>query len=228
MAHQAVAQGITDIVATPHHGNGTFMAPKELVIQAVEEMNRIFEAYKLPVTLHTGQEIRVYDGLIDDWEQNRLLTIANSRYILLELPHHYVPDYFGDILYEISIRDLIPVIAHPERNKEIMASPELLEEWVEQGALCQATSHSLTGLFGRKIQKATLHMCRSKLIHFISSDAHNCKERDFALKEAYRIVDRAVGRGTMNRYRENAKRLLSNEDFVSEKPVRVRRKLLFW
>ncbi|WP_127531047.1 tyrosine-protein phosphatase [Paenibacillus kobensis] len=228
MAHQAAQQGITDIIATPHHGNGVYMAPKELVVQAVEEMNRVFESYELPIKLHTGQEIRVYDGLIDDWENDKLLTLAKSRYILLELPHSHVPGYFDEMVYELSIRDLIPVIAHPERNKEIIESPELLEGWIENGVLCQVTSHSLIGLFGRKIQKATIQLCKSRLNHFVSSDAHNCKERAFALREAYRMVDRSLGRGIMNRYKENSRRLLSNEDALSDEPVRAKRKLLFW
>ncbi|MNG02854.1 Tyrosine-protein phosphatase YwqE [compost metagenome] len=204
------------------------MAQKDMVVEAVEEMNRIFDSYELPVKLHTGQEIRVYDGLIDDWENNKLLTLANSKYILLELPHSHVPGYLDEMIYELSIRDLVPVIAHPERNKEIMESPELLEGWIEHGALCQVTSHSIIGLFGRKIQRTTIHLCRSNMNHFISSDAHNCKERAFALKEAYRLVDRSLGRGVMNRYKENSKQLLINEDVLLDKPVRARRKLLFW
>lgn len=228
MVLQASEQGIKHIVATPHHGNGVYEAPRELVLQQVDEMNEFIGRHELQVTIHPGQEIRVNAGLIDEWENNELLTVANSKYILLELPHNHVPNYLISLLFEFTIRGLVPVIAHPERNKEIGERPELLEEWISQGALCQLTAHSLIGQFGRKVQRLSVQLLKRKMIHFVSSDAHNCDVRSFALREAYRFTERIVGRGGMNRLKENSRRLLADEEIVIEEPIKARRHLLFW
>ena len=228
MVLQASEQGIQHIVATPHHGNGVFEAPVEVVLQQVEEMNELIGRYGLQVTIHTGQEIRVNAGLIDGWENNELLTVANSKYILLELPHSYVPAYLLDLLNEFSIRGIVPVIAHPERNKEVGETPELLEAWIRQGALCQVTAHSLIGQFGRRIQKLSVQLLKRGLIHFVSSDAHNYHTRSFALREAYRLTERVVGRGGMNRLKDNSRRLLANEEIAVDMPSKAQKKLLFW
>ncbi|GMK41178.1 tyrosine protein phosphatase [Paenibacillus sp. CCS19] len=228
MVLQASEQGIRHIVATPHHGNGVYEAPREVVLQQVEEMNEFIGWHGLQVTIHAGQEIRVNAGLIDEWENNELLTVANSKYILLELPHNHVPAYLMDLLYEFSIRGLVPVIAHPERNKEVGETPDLLEQWIKQGALCQITAHSLTGQFSRRIQKLSVQLLKRKMIHFVSSDAHNSVTRTFALREAYRLAERVVGRGGMNRLKDNSRRLLANEEITVDAPVKARRKLLFW
>lgn len=228
MAVQASEQGIEHIIATPHHGNGVFEAPREVVLRHVEEMNEFISKHGVQVTIHTGQEIRVNSELINEWEHNKLLTLANSKYILLELPHNHVPNYFMELLFEFTIRGLVPVIAHPERNKEVVETPDLVEEWIGQGALCQLTAHSLTGQFSRKIQKLSVHLLKRRLIHFVSSDAHNCHTRSFALREAYRLTERAIGRGGMNRLKENSRRLLANEEIVIEEPIKAKRHLLFW
>lgn len=228
MALQASEQGIQHIVATPHHGNGTFETPREVVLHHVEEMNEFIGKHGVQVTIHTGQEIRVNARLIEEWEDNKLLTLANSKYILLELPHNHVPDYLMELLFEFTIRGLVPVIAHPERNKEVSESPDLLEDWIGQGALCQLTAHSLTGQFSRRVQKLSVQLLKRRLIHFVSSDAHNCHSRSFALREAYRLTERVVGRGGMNRLKENSRRLLANEEIVIEEPIKARRHLLFW
>ncbi|PWV93822.1 protein-tyrosine phosphatase [Paenibacillus cellulosilyticus] len=228
MALQASEQGIQHIVATPHHGNEVFEAPREIVLQHVEELNEFIGKHGVQVEIHAGQEIRVNTELINEWEHNKLLTLANSKYILLELPHNHVPDYFMDLLFELTIRGLVPVIAHPERNKAVVETPDLIEEWIGQGALCQLTAHSLTGQFSRRIQKLSVQLLKRKMIHFVSSDAHNCHTRAFALREAYRLTERVIGRGGMNRLKENSRRLLTNEEIVIEEPIKAKRHLLFW
>jgi Capsular polysaccharide biosynthesis protein len=228
MVLQASEQGIQHIVATPHHGNEYFEAPRKVVERQVAELNEFISSHGVEVTIHAGQEIRVNADLIAEWEQNKLLTLANSKYILLELPHNHVPSYLMDLLYELSIRGLVPVIAHPERYKEVGETPELLETWIKQGALCQVTAHSLTGQFSRRIQKLSVQLLKRRLIHFVSSDAHNFYTRSFALREAYRLTERVVGRGGMNRLKDNSRRLLANEEIAVDMPLKAQKKLLFW
>jgi len=228
MARIAVEQGITDVIATPHHADGTYYTPTSIVEQSVQVLNALLTAERLPLTIHVGQEIRVHQNLLDEWERKIVSTLAGSRYMLLELPAGYVPKYLNDLIYELSLRGVVPVIAHPERNKEIYSSPALLASLIEQGALCQITSHSLTGLFGRKIQKLSFLLCRSKLIHFVSSDAHNCYNRSFALRRAYQMLSKTLGSEMVEQYRANTLRLLNNQEIKYPEPIKLRRKLLFW
>ncbi|QHW30868.1 tyrosine protein phosphatase [Paenibacillus rhizovicinus] len=227
MAIHAVEQGITDIIATPHHGDGTFETPPNIVRRNVEALNEWYSRHSLPIKVHAGQEIRIHADLLDEWEKQQLLTLAGSRYILIELPPSHVPSYLNDMIHELRVRGLVPVIAHPERNKEAIASPSLMSSWIEQGALCQLTSHSLTGYFGRKIQKLSLQLCKSSMIHFVSSDAHHNQQRNFALEAAFRIIERSIGKDVVGRYIEYGARLLQNEEIVIDSPGKVRRKL-FW
>ncbi|SFI88361.1 protein-tyrosine phosphatase [Paenibacillus sp. UNC496MF] len=228
MAFQAVEQGITDIIATPHHGDGTFETPPNIVRRHVEALNEWYNRNEVPVKVHAGQEIRVHAELMDDWEREQLLTLAGSRYILIELPSSHVPSYMNDLIHELRVRGLVPVIAHPERNKEIASSPGILGTWIEHGALCQVTSHSLTGYFGRKVQRLSLQLCRDRMIHFVSSDAHHYQQRAFALQAAIRSIERSLGWEIVDRFRENGERLLRNEAIEAGAPNRARRKRFFW
>ncbi|SEO63799.1 tyrosine-protein phosphatase [Paenibacillus sp. OV219] len=228
MARQAVSQGITHIIATPHHGDGAYETPRSVVVEATWRLNEICKQHEVPVTICEGQEIRVHAELIDEYEQNQLVTLAGSRYLLLELPPNHIPSYLGILIYELIIQGLVPVIAHPERNKEISTTPAKLGSFIEQGALCQLTSQSLTGAFGRKVQKLAFQLCKSRMIHFVSSDAHDCKVRPFALQEAYRTVCRVLGEEDVRRYQENGLRLLRNEEIGYEEPVMRTRRKLFW
>ncbi|WP_438444680.1 tyrosine-protein phosphatase [Gorillibacterium sp. sgz5001074] len=228
MAKLAVSEGITDIIATPHHANGKWMNEADQVVEAVQLLNLHLADEGIPLIVHPGQEIRVYPDLIDDYQTGKLLRLNHSPYMLLELPSSNVPTYMEDLLHECSVAGIIPVIAHPERNRELAANPRMLHNFIELGALTQVTSHSINGLFGSTIQKLSLSWCRSNLVHFIASDAHNSKQRNFQLGAAYRRIDKELGSLHSRMYQENGKLLLLGNQIEVHKPIIRTKKWFFF
>lgn len=80
----------------------------------------------------------------------------------------------------MQLKGYIPVIAHPERNREIRENPFLLYHLVEKGAASQITSGSLAGTFGKQLKAFSLRLVEANLIHFVASDAHNVKNEKFS------------------------------------------------
>jgi len=227
MARLAAMQGIRYVIATPHHANGHYETPAPRIRAAVEELNAQLNRAAITLTVYTGQEIRVFRELIEEWEQGSLCTLADSRYMLLELPSSHIPTYFGEIVHELVIRGVVPIIAHPERNAQINASPNELLTYIAQGALCQLTAHSLIGKFGRKIQRRSRLLCQSGMVHFIASDAHNCHYRAFQLKTAYEVAAKRLGEEREQFYRSNASRVIDNRRILCESPRAIKR-LKLW
>jgi len=227
MARSAARQGIRYVIATPHHANGRYETPAPRIKSAVAELNARLNQASITLTVFTGQEIRVFRELIDEWEQGSLCTLADSRYMLLELPSSHIPTYFGEIVHELVIRGIVPIIAHPERNAKITSSPNELLTYIAQGALCQLTANSLIGKFGRKIQRNSRLLCQSGMVHFIASDAHNCHNRAFQLKMAYEVAAKRLGKEREQLYRSNASRIIENRTILFESPRAIKR-LKLW
>lgn len=229
MAKLAAAEGITDIIATPHHANGKWLNEAAKVVEEVALLNRLLAAEGIPITIHSGQEIRVYRELMEDYQEGKLLCLGGSPYMLLEFSSASVPSYIDSLLHECQVAGIIPIIAHPERNQELTSKPEKLLELIEGGALCQVTSHSINGLFGSKIQKLAIDWCRSNLIHFVSSDAHNLKQRAFQLSKAYATLDLEIGHEFTASYKRNAEMLLTGGFIYAPEPSLAKKKWFhFW
>jgi len=164
LARQAVREGIHTVIATPHHRNGRYDNPGGAVRQAAEALARELAAAGIPLKLRCGQEIRVYAELPEDLERGEALTLNGSRYLLLELPSGYVPQGMDELLHELRVMGRVPVIAHPERNRELAADPGRLAAWVRQGVLLQLTSHSVSGALGPRLARLCLDWCRRNLV----------------------------------------------------------------
>ena len=212
MARDAYREGITTVIATPHHANGQYLNPAPTIRETVELMNERLRQEGNPLLVLPGQEIRIFGDLLNDLERGELLSLADSRYILLEMPSSRVPRNMEEICHELVIQGLVPIIAHPERNAEIASDPSKLERLIELGVLGQVTAQSVAGVFGSKLQKLSLDLCRRNTIHVVASDAHDSTRRTFGLSGAYAVLEKELGSAFCELLRSNALHIATNEE----------------
>jgi protein-tyrosine phosphatase len=229
MANQAVEGGITHLFATPHHRNGRFSNFKSTILDRVVNLNKLLKQEDIPLTVHSGQELRIHREIFNSLAQDEVLTLDNKdKYLLLELPPDEVPSYTAEIIYELLLKNLTPIIVHPERNARLLHENNLLFELVREGALIQLTSGSIIGQFGKKVKSFAEKIIEHNLAHFIATDAHNVGTRGFCLLEAYETITRIYGSKQTFYFRENAELLLSGQHPYIYEPIPFRKKLAFW
>lgn len=228
MARKAVEQGIHTIVATPHHLNNSYENPKHQILDKVEELNQLLQKESIDVKILPGQEIRVHGEMIEGYTIGEILTVNHTPYVLVEFPSNHVPRYTEKLFYDLQMNGLVPVIVHPERNREIIERSELLYQLVKKGALTQITASSVTGDFGKKIKNFTLQLIEANLTHFIASDAHNLTNRTFKMREAFGVIQQKYGNELVYFFEDNANLLVEGKAIYKEDPERIKRKKLFY
>ena len=119
MLEQAVEEGITEIISTSHSFHPQYNVLSSVVTQQVTSLQQHINELQIPLQIHCGQEVRLVENIISLLENGEILTLANSNYLLLELPSSTVPNYTKRIINQLQVRGITPIIAHPERNKAI-------------------------------------------------------------------------------------------------------------
>lgn len=228
MARLAVKDGIRLLAATPHHNNGRFSNESYNVTQAIDSLNQELSRQCIPLKVLPGQEIRINDLFWGEWEAGNLLTLNDSCYMLIELPNQHVPRDIGDVIHEMKLKGIVPIIAHPERNSELANEMDILMELVEAGALSQVTTHSLNGLFGSRIRQIAMKMCQRRLIHIVASDAHNADKRPFGMSATYDLINRKLGKSFVQYYKDNARAVIDNQPIDSWEPRAEKRWYQRW
>lgn len=134
MARLAVADGISTLVATPHHLNGVFRNPASQVRRHCFVLGMRLADEGIDLAVLPGSECHLVPELPAALAQGTAMTVADrGKAVLVELPVHHVPRGASDILDELGSLGLQPIIAHPERNTQLARDPALLREWVEGG-----------------------------------------------------------------------------------------------
>ncbi|UAK16369.1 tyrosine-protein phosphatase [Sporolactobacillus terrae] len=225
MAKLAVSEGITKIVATPHHRNRHWDNPAPEVQQHVQRLNQQFKDHQIGLELLPGQEVRIFGEMADELETQDLMTVnSNNTYIMVEFPTHHVPRYAQQLFFELQVKGVTPVIVHPELNQELADRPNLLYAFINDGALSQVTAASLIGKNGRTAKKRAHQFIIHNLSHFVASDAHNTTHRPFSMQKAFYELKKNYGKDFANLFKENAELLINGELVNREKPVEIKKK----
>lgn len=224
MARIAVAGGIKAAVATPHVITGLYNSNKEEILASLENLNKLIDESKIPLKVLPGAEYRLEPDLPVRLARGELLTLGDSgRYLLVELPADFIPQYTGRVIFELLIQGVVPVVAHPERNAGFIKDPSLLYELIARGALTQVTAGSINGRFGSGAAAAARLFLEHGCAHFIASDAHSPRGRAPVLTEAMEEATRILG---MDRagwlVRDNPRRVVHGEGITATGLKKIR------
>lgn len=223
MAREAVDEGITHILATPHYKNGRWTNEKDSIIQGVAAVQQELNNRAIPLTLFPGQEVRIVGELMEDIAKNKIQFIdEGNQYLLIEFPTATIPAFTDSLFFNLQKTGVTPIIVHPERNHAILNDPTLLLNLVERGALAQLTGGSYIGSFGKKIQKFSKQLIEANLVHFIASDAHNITSRTFYMKDAYQRLEKEFGKEKVSKLKQVTKDLINGELIIPSEPKLIK------
>lgn len=195
MLRIAQEDGVKTLVATSHQEglDGYHNTDAELT-RSTEELQRRAQESGMAVTLLPGGEVRASPDLVARLERKEALTLADGgRYLLLEFPASEVPLYTNQLLFELQVHGITPIIAHPERNAGFAERPEALVPLVEAGALVQLTAASLSSRVSVETRTLAVLFLTHNLAHVLASDAHSATRRPPVLARYVSRVAAIVG-----------------------------------
>ncbi len=223
MVDIAVKDGIRHIIATPHYIYGGLDNTSEVIKSQVDKLNDIIRHNNINLTVYEGCEAFICPELPQLVRDGTVSTLNNSMYILIELPMSNIPQYTKDVIYELKLYGYNPIIAHPERNKEIINDPTKLIDLVNRGALTQLNASSLTSLYGTTVCNTAIKLLKNNLIHTMASDAHSAKGRKPQLSKAKVIINKILNEETILNILDNNRRVLDNKPITPGEIHKIKR-----
>ncbi len=188
MAAIAVADGIQVVIATPHV-DGSGCLSMAMINSAVDQLNSVLQQRGVGLVVFPGAELQSHVA-IESADQYRL---ACGSFFLLEFPHSHLPADALDLIRTLLQKGVTPIIAHPERNREISMEPGKLAALVEAGARTQITAGSLTGELGVNAQTCARFLLKKNMVHFMATDSHSPNFRKPVLSKAVKKAGKYLG-----------------------------------
>ena len=219
MVREAEKLGISTIIATPHYQENVYEA--ERVEENYQEL--LFRTSDYGVTVKLGYEV-----FVNPFEQNPLknmkrLTLGRTKHVLLEFPFNAKPLLCIEAAKKLQNEGLIPIIAHPERNRNFLNKLSDLVSFVKMGCLIQIDAGSITGVYGNRIKHYAKRLVELNFADLVASNAHFSSDYTEWYIEAFKNVTDWSGNEYAHRlFTQNARGIMQNvQETVQESIYKV-------
>lgn len=193
MARVYVEHGVRCVACTPHILPGLYHNSGPAIRVAVGNLQEQLDAAGIPLRLLTGADNHIIPDFVAGLRCGQLLTLGDTRYVLVEPPHHVAPMRLEDLLFGIVLAGYVPILTHPERLTWIENKYDVIQTLVNRGVWMQLTSASLLGGFGRHARYWAERMLSEGLVHILATDAHDNSRRKPDLLAGRAAAEKLVG-----------------------------------
>lgn len=164
--------GIDSIVATPHIAEDSFENTPQSIKKAYDKLSVRMLDMAMDMNVKFSAEYRIDNRFRKMFEDDELIIMPNN-YLLIENSFVQPPIDLKNIIYELQLRDLKPILAHPERYGYYQRKKEIYEELFESGCEFQINLLSLAGYYGDREKETALWLANKGYISFVGSDLHH-------------------------------------------------------
>lgn len=127
--------------------------------------------------LRLAAEYMLDEQFLEKLDKEEPLTYDGKR-ILVEFSQISLPSQWREMLFQLKVRNYIPVLAHPERYWLLIHSEEDKEILLE-GCELQLNLLSLNGYYGRKALQNASSFIKENLYSHIGTDLHSSRQIEY-------------------------------------------------
>jgi protein-tyrosine phosphatase len=196
MARAAHDAGIQKAIVTPHLHLGRYENNLGSIRVAAHAFSAELKRRGIPLDISYAAEVRICPELAELVENGTAPFVGEldgKKILLLEFPHSQIPTGSDQMVAWLLMHDVRPMIAHPERNKDVIRKFDKILPFVEMGCLLQVTAGSLAGRFGPLALQCAQELLERGFVQVLASDAHNLDVRRPELEMGRIAAERIIG-----------------------------------
>lgn len=175
--------GYNSIILTPHYiKDSNYAKTKDENIIKLEKLKEHLKEENISVNLFIGNEVYIDDSILSLLEKQEISTLANSNYVLIELPMSGYHNYYKDIFRDIVKNGYNVILAHPERYLSFQKDFDKLTELYNMGILLQGNINSILGFYGTGAKRTIKKLLKKNMLTYLSTDIHHLN-KDYSFEK---------------------------------------------
>lgn len=199
--------GYGTVIATPHIRNGMFDNRRPDLERAFIELDGILAGTDGLPERGLAAEHYLDDVFLQLFEKGEVLPYPGQKALLVEFHYDVWPRKVEKRVFELMLRGLRPVIAHPERYRDLERETDPLDPLMEAGAVTLLDVMSLVGKYGGRSRRTAERMLEEGAYDAACTDSHRAEDVDVAAKAIDRLVE-LVGEDDAEELLEHAPRAI--------------------
>lgn len=222
MLKKANQMGIKKVVSTTHY-NHPYMKERfpnfEIINSKLSDLKKEMIRHKIDIKICSKAEVYFNESIVDFITDKNI--IINNKYMLIEFDFNFLPKNYEKILFDLQVKGITPIIAHPERYKFVQKNYNIIKDWINKDFILQISCGSILKHFGSKTFATTKKIIDNGDFHLAGSDAHSNLSRNFCLNEFLNFIKKSNS-NNCEILMDNANSLFSDDKLNKCKPLNKR------
>lgn len=189
----------------------------------VKEANQTLKDNNIPLIIVEGMEVVADRRFAESYQRRDAMLASNEKYIVLNIPKQEEADYLKQLIYDIQLNKIVPIISEPECHPYFLENKNTLYKFVKKGAIVQLSSDSIIGKNGKHAKKAAMQFIERNLAHVIASGASLDNYKQHSLRQAYDVITNEKGAETSQLLMENAEATFNGQGIQILPPERIKK-----
>lgn len=192
MLARSAACGVKKVIATPHYAPWMQKSStKEIEALCLQAEKKLLEKHGISMDIYCGNEIYYSMDAIQNLREGKILTLAGSKYILVEFESRTSYQVFCRAVKEFRDAGYIPIIAHMERY-ECLRQASKMQELKDMGALFQMNVEAFQGGLFDRDSRWSKRCLMEEQVDFLASDMHGLHKRTPIAEEELQWVQKKL------------------------------------
>jgi tyrosine-protein phosphatase YwqE len=195
---QLQSLGYKKLICTPHILSDLYPNSRDTILPVLDSVREALAKANIDMPIDAAAEYMIdhsFAELISSTKKAELLTI-NGQFILIEMSYLAASPNFEQVVFDLRMLGLTPILAHPERYSYYHHDFEMYERFADLGCKLQINLLSLSGAYGPSVKKTAELLFKKQMVDFLGTDIHHSKHLELlhklaAKKEFYEMVQRA-------------------------------------
>ncbi|MBS1627079.1 MAG: histidinol phosphatase [Bacteroidetes bacterium] len=176
--------GYKKIICTPHILSGVHPNSSATILPALNRIKTLVKEKNIDIEIEAAAEYMIDHELEALINKNEPLLTFGNNYILIEMSYIAASPYLEQVIFDLKMKGLQPVLAHPERYSYYHSNINKIIDIKDRGCLLQLNLLSLTEYYGNEVRKIAKKLIEEELIDFIGTDIHHNNHLNTAMQFA--------------------------------------------
>lgn len=164
--------GYKKVITTPHIMQDHYPNTPEVIKNGLEEVKKEISKLKIPISIEAAAEYYFDEFLFDKIKNQEILTFGEN-YALFEFSFVSKPHNVDQLIFDFKTNNYTPILAHYERYPYLFdGGADYVQSLKDKGLKIQMNLNSLTGHYGKPVQKQAEMLIDNRLVDFVGTDCH--------------------------------------------------------
>lgn len=173
--------GYKKFICTPHILSDMYPNSPETILPKLELVRNALQENNIDVKVEAGAEYMVDLDFENYINEGKPLLTFGKNFILIEMSYAAPSNNIENVIFNLKLKGLQPILAHPERYNYYLGNIEQFQRFIDLGCCLQVNILSLLGYYGEPAKHTAKSLLKKNMVSFAGTDMHHENHMD-ALK----------------------------------------------